>query len=91
MNDEHCWRDIHRISWLSPEEARLPERVQELEGVDSIISMRPEITFQVGEPNSPWYFEFNKAIVNAPINDLLDRSDGLLSWFSAMKLPPMPR
>ena len=59
---------------LSPEEARLPERVQELEGLIRIISMRPEITFQVGEPNSPWYFEFNKAIVNAPINDLLDRS-----------------
>lgn len=61
-------------STLSPEEARLPERVQELERLIRLISMRPEITFQVGEPNSPWYFEFNKAIVNAPINDLLDRS-----------------
>lgn len=60
---------------LSEEDiARLEERTAELEGLASLVSFRPEVTLQAGPPDSPWSFNFVTAIVNAPVNDLLDRS-----------------
>ena len=53
---------------------RLEERLEELGGLACVMSFRPELTFTVGAPQSPWCFRFDIAQVSAPIDDLLDHS-----------------
>lgn len=53
---------------------RLEKRLEELGGLACVMSFRPELTFTVGAPQSPWCFRFDIAQVSAPIDDLLDHS-----------------
>jgi len=53
---------------------QVSERLEELTHLVRLISLRPELTMVVGEPDSPWSFSFRDNRVSAPVNDLINES-----------------
>ena len=61
--------------YSAAEQQLIESRRDELSRLIELVSMQPHIHMVVGEPHSHWSFNFETAIVSAPINDLIEKSD----------------